>query len=231
MRMPEVPVYTAAQVRAAEAPRLAAGEPLMLRAAAALAVIVGEELEKHLPGRLLVLAGSGNNGGDALFAVAELGRRHAIDVLPVGTAIHETGLAAAVAGGAHVIDAAEAEDAEYDVVLDGVLGTGTTGAPTLRGVVRDVVEQLLPAVRAGRTRVIAVDLPSGLHPDEGTTADGLVLPADVTVTFGGVKAGLVREEGARLAGQVVLVDIGLGPQLAAEEPVGEASVDRIVIRA
>ena len=229
--MPEVPVYTAAQVRAAEAPRLAAGEPLMLRAAAALAVIVGEELEKHLPGRLLVLAGSGNNGGDALFAVAELGRRHAIDVLPVGTAIHETGLAAAVAGGAHVIDAAEAEDAEYDVVLDGVLGTGTTGAPTLRGVVRDVVEQLLPAVRAGRTRVIAVDLPSGLHPDDGTTADGLVLPADVTVTFGGVKAGLVRAEGPRLAGQVVLVDIGLGRQLAAEEPVGEASVDRIVIRA
>ena len=230
--MPEAPLYTAAQVRAAEAPLLEAGEPLMMRAAAALAVVVSEQLEQGaVPGRLLVLAGSGNNGGDALFAVARLGRRHAVDVLPVGTSIHESGLAAAVAGGAHVIDAAEAEGAEYDVVLDGVLGTGTTGAPTLRGIVRGVVEKLMPAVESGRTRVIAVDLPSGLHPDEGTTGDGLVLPATVTVTFGGVKAGLARGEGPRLAGRVVLVDIGLGPQLAGEEPVGQASIDRIVTRA
>ncbi|WP_396658882.1 NAD(P)H-hydrate epimerase [Microbacterium sp.] len=226
-----VKLYTAAQVREAERPLLDAGEPLMMRAAEALAVVVSEELERGpVPARVLVLAGSGNNGGDALFAVARLGRRHAIDVLPVGTAVHEAGLAAAVAGGAHVIDAAEAEDAEYDLVLDGVLGTGTTGAPTLRGIVRGVVEQLLPAVESGRTKVVAVDLPSGLHPDEGTTADGLVLPATVTVTFGGVKAGLTRGDGPRLAGRVVLVDIGLGERLAAIEPVGEASIDRIVTR-
>ena len=62
-----------------------------------------------------------------------------------------------------------------------------------------VVEALLPAVRAGRPRVIAVDLPSGLHPDDGTS-DDVVLPASVTVTFGAVKAGLVAGSGAELAG-------------------------------
>lgn len=87
---------------------------------------------------------------------------------------------------------------------------------------------LRPRVHAGLTRVIAVDLPSGLHPDEGTTADDSVLPADVTVTFGGVKAGLVRGEGPAMAGRVVLVDIGLGPALASVSAQGEASVSRIV---
>lgn len=69
--MPEVPVYTAAQVQAAEEPLLAAGEPLMLRASAALARIVREETAGE-ESRVLVLAGGGTNGGDALFAAAEL---------------------------------------------------------------------------------------------------------------------------------------------------------------
>ncbi|MFT4229887.1 MAG: NAD(P)H-hydrate epimerase, partial [Microbacterium sp.] len=153
----------------------------------------------------------------------------AVDVVRAGTAVHEEGLAAAVAAGALAIDAAEASARSYDLVVDGVVGTGTRGAPALRGVVREVVAALLPAVREGRTRVVAVDLPSGLHPDDGTTADGLVLPADVTVTFGAVKAGLVRAEGPRLAGCVVLADIGIGAQLALVEPVGRASVSRVVI--
>ena len=46
--------------------------------------------------------------------------------------------------------------------------------------------------------MIAVDLPSGLHPDTGLTADDVVLPAAVTVTFGAVKAGLVRGRGPSL---------------------------------
>ena len=67
--MPErVPTYTAAQVRAAEQPLLAAGEPLMRRAAAALAAIAAAELGRMRRAAVLVLAGSGDNGGDALFA-------------------------------------------------------------------------------------------------------------------------------------------------------------------
>lgn len=226
--MPEVPVYTAAQVQAAEAPLLAAGEPLMLRASAALARIVLEEISAE-QSRVLVLAGGGNNGGDALFAGAELAAAGvAVDLALVGRTAHEAGRAAAVAAGARIVDAATAADGSHDVVVDGVLGIGTQGAPALRGLARDVVTALLPAVRAGRTRVIAVDLPSGLHPDEGTTVDDAVLPADVTVTFGGVKAGLVRAEGPSLAGRVVLVDIGLDPMLSLTAGQGTATVSRIV---
>ncbi len=239
--MPEVPVYTAAQVRAAEAPLLASGAPLMRRAAAALATVIGEELRQFAtPTRVLVLAGGGDNGGDALFAAAELiersvrepaadAARPSVDVFLAGTRVHEAGLAAATAAGVQDVDAAEAQETDYGLVVDGVLGTGTTGEPTLRGTVRGVVTALLPRVRAHTARVVAVDLPSGLHPDDGTSGDGLVLPADVTVTFGGVKAGLVRAAGPSLAGRVVLVDIGLGERLAAVEPAGTASVFRTIV--
>ncbi len=69
--------------------------------------------------------------------------------------------------------------------------------------------------------MIAVDLPSGLHPDDGTTADGVVLPASVTVTFGGVKTGLTRGQGPALAGAIVFVDFDLPFD---EPPVGAAPV-------
>jgi hydroxyethylthiazole kinase-like uncharacterized protein yjeF len=235
-----VPIYTAAQVREAERPLIDAGVPLMQRAAMLLAEVVDGLVAASAQGRVLVLAGGGDNGGDALFAAAHLldgsiaalradagpvpAHAISVDVLLAATSHHDAGLAAAVAAGARLVDAAEASSATYDVVVDGILGTGTRGAPALRGVVRDVVARLLPSVAAGETAVVAVDLPSGLHPDDGTSVDGLVLPAEVTVTFGGVKAGLARGRGPELAGRIVLADIGLGDA----EPVGEGVVDRVI---
>ena len=250
-----VPVFTSAQVRAAEKPELAAGHPLMLWAARALAMVAADELVEPgvsahdgppqfpgqggdpLVGRILVLAGKGDNGGDALFAAAALlqwmPQRAAsaeppaddlrIDVFCSAGEAHAQGLATALAAGARRVDLEHvvAQTRDYDLVLDGILGIGTTTDPALRGGARDVVTALLPYVRAGRPRVIAVDLPSGLQPDEGTTADDIVLPASVTVTFGGVKPGLVTERGRELCGAIVFVDLDLpftGP------PVGAAPV-------
>jgi hydroxyethylthiazole kinase-like uncharacterized protein yjeF len=179
--------------------------------------------------RVLVLAGSGDNGGDALFAAAALERAE-VHVLTTGSRVHEEALATALAAGAELVDAAAVRDAEplYDLVLDGILGIGTASDPGLRGSAREAVEALLPAVREAGTEVIAVDLPSGLHPDTGTTSDDVVLPASVTVTFGAVKAGLVRGRGPELAGELILVDLGLGDGLADDPAVAEASVSRIV---
>lgn len=225
-----VPTYTAEQVRAAEKPLLDAGRPLMRRAAAALAQVAAGGLGVG-GGRVLVLAGSGDNGGDALFAGAHLAEidEVGVDVFLTSDRVHEAGLGAAIAAGARKVDLPEvvAAAAEYDLVLDGILGIGASADPALRGTARSVVEALLPAVRAGGPRVIAVDLPSGLQPDDGSS-DASVLPASVTVTFGGVKAGLVTGAGSALAGSIVLVDIGLGPGLADIRPVGEASVAAIV---
>ncbi|MFK4835071.1 NAD(P)H-hydrate epimerase [Microbacterium sp. ZW T2_14] len=238
-----VPVRTTAQIRAAERVLLDQGVPLMLWAAQCLASITADELVeagvtrdgggRRLPGtdggpivgRVLVLAGAGDNGGDALYAAAALlqwmPQRAAsahppaddlrIDVFCTSERVHEQALATALAGGARRIDLAQvaADAAEYDIVIDGILGIGVSTDPALRGAARDVVSVLLPHVRAGRPRVIAADVPSGLHPDLGATSDDVVLPASVTVTFGGLKPGLVTRRGRALSGAIVFVDFDL----------------------
>lgn len=205
--------YTAAQVRGAEQPLLDAGVPLMRHAAAALAA----ELRDLSPRRVLVLVGAGDNGGDALYAVAELAAAGVeVDLVPTASRHHPEAAAAAVAAGARWVDAADAAQlaADADIVLDGILGTGTSHSPALRGAAREVVAAILPVLDApARPRVVAVDIPSGIGPDDGAVPDPTVLPADLTVTFGAEKAGLLIEPGSRYAGRVVLVDLGLGGYL------------------
>jgi len=243
-----VPTYTAEQVRAAERPLLDEGVPLMKRAARALADIVRDELagvpvapvtssimlepflqddpDAHRP-RVLVLVGSGDNGGDALYAASLIGDIADVDVLLVGSRVHELAFAAAFASGARRVDLPEVRDARYAFVLDAILGIGASRDPALHGFAREAVTTLqsLAQTRRGMPRVTAVDLPSGLHPDTGE-ADDAVLAASLTVTFGAVKAGLAAGRGPELAGDIVLVDIGLG--LAGAEPAGEAVVSRVV---
>lgn len=195
--------YSAAQVRAAEQPLLDAGTPLMRMAAAALAA----ELRSHSPNRLLLLVGPGDNGGDALYAGAELAAEGVTVVaVPVADRTHPEATAAARAAGVRFADAAAAaeETRAADLVVDGILGTGSRGA--LRGPAREVVAAVLAA---GPKSVVAVDLPSGIGADDGAVDDPTVLRADVTVTFGAVKAGLLLDPGRQYAGRVILVDLGL----------------------
>jgi NAD(P)H-hydrate epimerase len=225
--------YSAEQVRTAEAPLLAAGEPLMRIAAAGLAAELRDLLERRPPRRdgsprrrILLLVGPGNNGGDALFAGAELAAAGvAVVIVPTGTRMHEEALAAATDSGALVEADADADAVAQiasgcDVIVDGILGTGTSAdSPALRGRARELVVAILQALeRPQRPTVVAVDLPSGISPDDGSVPDPVVLPADCTVTFGAVKAGLLLEPARRLAGRVRLVDIGLGPNLDGVEP-------------
>ncbi|GIG57491.1 bifunctional NAD(P)H-hydrate repair enzyme [Longispora fulva] len=200
-------VWGVAEVRAAEAPLLAAGVPLMARAAAGLARRCAGMLPRVYGARVLLLVGSGDNGGDALFAGALLARRGAQvsalllgSPLPtgaggagvVGVRVHEAGLAAFRAAGGRVVTS----PGRPDLVVDGIVGIGASGP--LR-----VELPELPDVP-----VVAVDLPSGVDADTGHVP-GRALRADVTVTFGGLKPGLVVGEGARYVGQVEVVDIGL----------------------
>lgn len=226
------PAYSAAAVRAAERPLLDAGEPLMAIAAAATEACVRDLLgasDADPVGSVLVLAGSGNNGGDALYAAASLaGSGIPIRLLLTSDRAHGESLRAARRAGALCIglDEVRSGAADFSVIVDGILGTGTSATPALRGIARAVVEALLPAVRSDasrRPRVVAVDLPSGLHPDDGS-ADDAVLPADVTVTFGALKPGLVRGRGPDVVGEIRLVDLGLGPALARVRPELETSV-------
>src|SRR5690606_16201650 len=145
--------YTAAQVRAAEQPLLDAGVPLMARAAAALAREIRLVLPADETAGVLILAGPGNNGGDALFAAAELAALGiAVSVLPTSDRLRDAGRDAAVNAGARMLSADSATDAvvsvarESDVIVDGILGTGTSFSPALRGRAREIVAAILPVL-------------------------------------------------------------------------------------
>ncbi len=222
--------YSAAQVREAERPSLEAGEPLMARAAAGLAaeariVLKGQRLgrEDDRPAFALILAGPGSNGGDALYAGALLAAGGVrVVVVPTSETLHSGGRAAAEAAGCMIepapVDPEHAAMlASYgDLVIDAIAGLGST--PGLRGHARDLVDAIRPFAEAlDGPAVIAVDLPSGIGVDDGVVV-GPVLPADVTVTFGAYKAGLFLPPAADLAGEVRLVDIGIGAALEGVEP-------------
>lgn len=206
--------YPVDQIRAAEE-QLMVQVPegaLMQRAAAGLAVACADVLGERRGGvygaRVLVLAGSGHNGGDALYAGSRLAQRGARveGLLLSPDRVHPRALAALRAAGGRVVDRVTATD----LVLDGIVGIGgsaglRTDAATAWGRVRD---------QRPRPLVVAVDVPSGVGADDGRI-DGPHVEADVTVTFGAPKIGLLVGPGARAAGAVHVVDIGLGPHLPA----------------
>ena len=213
--------YSGSAIRSAEAPLLDAGygDALMQRAAYGLYAAAAAELIGRTGGcygrTAVVLAGSGNNAGDALFAAARLAGRgvRTTAILTAGTT-HPLALAAFEHAGGRVeplssaiTDRLAKTAAAADLVLDGILGIGGTGG--LREPAATFVRDLAVAATGV---VIACDLPSGVDADTGTVNEP-VLPADLTVTFGALKTGLLTGPGARAAGRTVVVDIGLAESL------------------
>ncbi|MEA5453407.1 NAD(P)H-hydrate dehydratase [Sinomonas sp. JGH33] len=197
-----ITAFTGSQIRDAERPLLdrGRGPELMSRAAHGLCRVLVSELLRtrgQLRGaRAAAVVGKGNNGGDALFALAELASRGVrTTAVLASSSAHPHALAAFLARGGRV----EPGLGAADVVVDAVLGTGAS---------RDY---RAPFARPDGL-VVACDLPSGLDADSGL-ASADVWRADVTVTFGALKSGLLAGRGRSLAGRVELVDIGLGPYL------------------
>ncbi|MCX4780476.1 NAD(P)H-hydrate dehydratase [Streptomyces sp. NBC_01264] len=194
--------YSVETVRAAERElmaRLPEGT-LMRRAAAGLAAVCVRLLPRVYGAGVVLLVGPGDNGGDTLFAGAKLARRGAgVTAVAMDPArVHAGGLAALRAAGGR-LEGAVPERA--DLVLDGLVGIGG------RGALRPAAAALVERIPAGAV-VVAVDLPSGVDADTGEVA-GAAVTADVTVTFGAYKPGLLIDPGASRAGALHLVDIGL----------------------
>ena len=195
--------YTADQIRAAEAPLLA-GLPegaLMRRAATGLAGAIAAELRRRtggLAGRsVCAVVGSGDNGGDALWAATFLRRRGvaaaAILLNPEHT--HARALAAFRAAGGRVVPVVAGDT---DLVIDGVVGISG------RGPLRPAAAEVFAAVGAAGIPVVAVDIPSGVDVHTGAI-DGPAVRAGLTVTFGGLKPAHALAD----CGTVECVDIGL----------------------
>ncbi|MFJ5640501.1 NAD(P)H-hydrate dehydratase [Streptomyces sp. NPDC093223] len=220
--------YSVETVRAAERElmaRLPEGA-LMQRAAAGLAAACADLLGRVYGCRVVLLVGSGDNGGDALYAGARLARRGAgvAAVLLAPERTHAGGLAALRrAGGTTVLaDAAEELILRSDLVVDGIVGIGGSGG------LRPEAAALAAVVARSRAAVVAVDLPSGVEADSGEVR-GTAVRADLTVTFGTHKPGLLVDPAREYAGSVRLVDIGLDLPAEAElEALQDADVARLL---
>ena len=216
--------WRVAEVRAAEKALMATlpEGTLMQRAAAGLArrcALLLEEAGGVYGSTVLLLVGSGDNGGDALYAGARLAARGAQvrALLLRPDRVHLAGLAALRrAGGFTVRDLPR----RADLIVDGIVGIGASGGlkPEAAAIVATLPDLGGP--------VVAVDVPSGVAVDTGDVP-GDAVTADVTVTFGCLKPAHVVGPAAPRAGQVELVDIGLGPVLRTDPTVRVADAGDI----
>ncbi len=212
-----VRVVTAAQAAARDRAAIAAGTPspvLMDRAGTGTAAEIERRLGPVAGRRVLVLCGPGNNGGDGWVVARELGRAGAsvavCEAVAAKTAdAREARARARAEGGGRLreIPLGDAAAAPCELVVDALLGTGTTGAP--RGGIAKAAA-IAAAHRAAGAPLVAVDLPTGL---DATTGDGAhALTADLTVTYGTAKRGQLVARGS--CGTLVVLDIGLGAHAA-----------------
>lgn len=168
-------------------------------------------------GRVLVIAGKGNNGGDGFVAARHLsGRGVEVAVLLLCRMDDLKGDAATNCHYAHKIGLTIIEQPDdetlvgamelADVIIDAILGTGLSGE--VQGRAREVIDMMEYAVAP----IIAVDIPSGIDADTGEVL-GAAVEAQVTVTFARAKTGQVQYPGKAHVGDLRVVDIGLPPEM------------------
>jgi hydroxyethylthiazole kinase-like uncharacterized protein yjeF len=196
-------IFTTAQIRAIEQNHGTDG--LMEKAGLAAAALARELADDGLP--ILILAGPGNNGGDALVAARHLKNAwHRVDVVFTGNAQKLPADAAAayaawIACGGELLQAIPTAS-NYSLVIDGLFGIGLTRDLDARHVA------LVETVNAMDASILALDVPSGLCADTGRVF-GASIVADHTLTFLGLKPGLCTLDGPDHAGMVHVTDLGI----------------------
>ena len=173
------PLLTADETRRAEEAHQGSLEELMERAGTAVAGVV----LRDFPGRVTVVCGKGNNGGDGKVCarvLREAGRE------------------------VHVVDGV-GDLGDPDVIVDALLGIGLRDAP------REDAARMIELVNGSGRPVVAVDVPSGVNASTGEVP-GVAVRASTTVTFGAAKVGLAIAPGRFHAGAVQIAPIGLRPR-------------------
>jgi NAD(P)H-hydrate epimerase len=173
------PLLTAEETRVAEEAHQGPLDELMERAGAAVADVV----LRGFPGRVTVVCGRGNNGGDGKVCARVL--REAGREVQVVDGIGDLG--------------------DCDVVVDALLGIGLRDAP------REDAARMIELMNAAGRPIVAVDVPSGVNASTGEVP-GAAVRATATVTFGAAKVGLAIAPGRFHAGHVHIAPIGLRPR-------------------
>lgn len=181
---------------------------------------IEESGQEPASARVVVCCGRGNNGGDGLVAARYL-RPGVADVRaflaaakdgrPYAAEVAEN-LERAKAAGVPVevldrdLGALETALAEATWVLDALLGTGSTGKPA------GTVHKMIQAVTRAKKPVVALDIPSGLHPDTGYHS-GAFITAQLTLTLALPKRGLLATHAQKNVGKLKVLDIGFPKEL------------------
>lgn len=213
-------LYTQTQVREAELSAVSQGVSslyaLVERAGAAAFECLAKHNSKVLP--VLILAGSGNNGADALVC-ARLARASGMDVSVMmtsaaGTPECQQALTHYLAEGGKLLPLVVEPILAAKIIVDGLLGTG------VRDAVRDDMAKYIRAINDNSAWVLSLDLPSGVIADTGAVV-GVAVMADITLCFGGVKQGVLTGKARHYSGELEFADLGLTPFFA------EASAQRV----
>ncbi len=227
-RIPPMRIVTSAQMRQLDRLMIeeeeVSGYTLMDRAGRGVADVIRylADLAGISNPTALLIAGRGNNGGDAFAAarhLREMGFEATVRIAAPEDQITGDALRHLMNLRAEGITVEEyptredwAENLAHpfgaDFIVDGLLGIGSRGAP--RWVVASAIEYINAA--ANDSYVVAIDIPSGLHADTGI-AEGVAVTADVTVTMGLPKVGLVAPSALEFVGTVEVADLGLPPEM------------------
>ncbi|ABV88858.1 bifunctional ADP-dependent NAD(P)H-hydrate dehydratase/NAD(P)H-hydrate epimerase [Shewanella pealeana] len=202
-------LFLTEQVRTAELNAVNSGSvslyQLVERAGAAAFQVISERQANT--SRIVILAGHGNNGADAYVTATLLLEAGFCVKLQASTpsnpsdeltcAIHRF-----LEAGGEAVKFCGSQIAEAEVIVDGLLGTGITGELSAELAI------VIDAVNKSSAWVLSLDVPSGLNPDTGsyTTA---AIEADVTLTFGALKQGLLTGKARHNCGELLIAELGL----------------------
>lgn len=198
---------------------------LMERAGKSVADLAFKILEENgWPRRVVVFAGKGNNGGDAFVAarfLEEMGVKTQTLLLSLQDEVKgeaKENLKKLKSKGAGLLEIKSSEDLNHvlaqiektSVAIDGIVGTGSKNI--LQGLFAEAAEMINAK---GFASVVSIDIPSGLHPDDGI-AKGPCIRADHTVTMGLPKIGLIREDGINWTGDLHICDLEIPSEIMQE---------------
>ena len=218
------PVLTPDQASALDRASQARGisdEALMERAGRAVARSAVDVMGGSYGRRAVVVCGKGNNGGDGLVAARHLAR-WGVRVCVVAVEPFDDLREPAATNAARLDEVPSIRVVRFDhavldrelrradVVIDALFGTG------FRGIPEDDWADAIAGLNASPSPVVAVDIPSGVNGATGAV-EGDAVRADLTVTFGAPKVGVVLLPGAELAGAVRVADIGFPSDLIVAE--------------
>lgn len=159
--------------------------------------------------KILVVCGVGNNGGDGVAAARMLYQKgYQVDVVVIGNMTHfseQMKIQVEIAKRLSVPFIQNPTYTNYSIIVDSLFGVGLS-----RNVAGEY-ETAICNINESKAIVVAVDLPSGVNADDGSIL-GVAVKADITVTFGYSKVGLIRYPGGLVAGKVLVEDIGFPEQ-------------------